>query len=690
MKTWTFRLLAWTTLVVLPLVISPATLDPALPVRFLLLSAYLLILSVVFLPSWRRTERDALDRGTRNWLVLYSAYFLLSGVSLVLSWVNPADGIYQWMMILNLGAAVYFFNRLFKRYPEYLREVLHGAVILALISGIWGFIQFFALVVPAGMSHETTYLLKGSYANKNVYAEVLCLLIPFLAAAVIKGEKYWRNIAVAALLMVLFLVVVSLSRSAWVALFLAGFTALAGILLFYRKVFPKRGSLRKALTVLLMTGIILAAALVFIKTQGSEGLLGKQVHSLTHPTYGSAHDRMLLWKKSVEMSKEDPLWGKGLGTWKINILKYGNKGLKSADDVTFYQRPHNDYLWILTEQGLFALLCFLSCMAYILYLSIRNLIKSKEPNKIAALATGLMVLTIYLILSFFAFPRERIEHNILLAMALAILLNASSEGDPFFVAKSYRWITGILLTVGLLFAVWIGFIRYRSEVFTRKGFEERGRGEWEASFTDLKKAENSFYRFDPMSTPLAWYQGMAQYNMGNIDAALKEFSRARELAPWHQHVLNNLATCLVLKGDTMAAERYYKQAVSVSPGFNDAWINLASVCYNTRDLEGAYQAIHSVDTSCTLENYHPYLRVILRGYALPKIPGFRMPELTPCLETILKDDKWLVDIHTKSIKEKRTFMHQLLLDAVWDLEQHGEKKLAMQYRNDVSLFYEKN
>ncbi|MCX6273171.1 MAG: tetratricopeptide repeat protein, partial [Bacteroidetes bacterium] len=205
----------------------------------------------------------------------------------------------------------------------------------------------------------------------------------------------------------------------------------------------------------------------------------------------------------------------------------------------------------------------------------------------------------------------------------------------------------------------------RSEIHTRLAFEARAQSRWESSVYELNQAENQWYRFDPISTPLAWYRGMAFYNLGQMDAAFASFYRAWELCPFHPHVLNNLGTAYVIKGDTGQSVKYFEQAVKESPHFNDAWLNLAAVRFNSKQLDAAYKALCKVDTSCDQERYKPSVYLILRTRANVYLEKLNDAGLARYAGYILDDKKWLWAVFKKSLKEKRDFNTQLCLDALW-------------------------
>ena len=78
---------------------------------------------------------------------------------------------------------------------------------------------------------------------------------------------------------------------------------------------------------------------------------------------GSAQVRLQLWKKTLSMIADHPVLGVGAGNWKVVIPHYGTNGLPSEQGKVQYIRPHNDFLWILSENGPIALLAYLSLFA---------------------------------------------------------------------------------------------------------------------------------------------------------------------------------------------------------------------------------------------------------------------------------------------------------------------------------------
>jgi tetratricopeptide (TPR) repeat protein len=99
------------------------------------------------------------------------------------------------------------------------------------------------------------------------------------------------------------------------------------------------------------------------------------------------------------------------------------------------------------------------------------------------------------------------------------------------------------------------------------------------------------FPLDATATPLTWYQGYANFYLGDREKAFALFREAESQNPNHLQVLNDLATSYNLSGDPATAEKYYHKALSIQPGYGDALVNLAIIYYNQGKLEDSYKTL---------------------------------------------------------------------------------------------------
>ncbi len=680
-----YRGLLWGSVLIIPLAYSRNTLDPVLTLRFILYALFLTAAVTILAITGRKEKLPPAGSFVKWWFIAYGLYLAVSAVSLLVKGVNPADGWFQWLNISLLGISVLVFFILIKTFSGFQACFSRAVIVLVSVSALYGLYQFLTLLLPAGLTHQASYLLTATFANKNIFAEVLAVLLPFQVYSLSRLERPWKVAAALNTVLSVFLIVMSLSRSAWVSLAMG--LLMAGVFLLIRsdrKKFRKFLSVRTFMLILISLAV-LGGSVLLLENKSGEQVFRKQVHNLLHPGYGSARDRLLLWEKTLEMSLEDPVFGKGLGSWKIAVMEQGNEGLKSADNLTFYQRPHNDFLWILSEQGGIALLLFILLAG----MALLSLVRHSGPDGFEWNMAVFTATVIYLGLSLFAFPKERTEHLLFFSVFLASGLAAGDKGRPALPAgPAIRTLPAVFLLILLPAALVTGIIRYRSEGYTRKALLARDRQQWKQSLRYLERANNPLYRFDPTSTPLSWYEGMAWYNLGEQGRAMECFTDAWERCPWHPHVLNNLAGSYAIRGDNSQAVRYYSEAVRVSPHFDDAWLNLAAVEYNSGHFTAAYRALRRVDTAFSSEQYPQYRDVILKDYLRVALDSLGNETLNRGAKPILGDPAWVKLVFQKSVREKRGMLYQLTLDVIWLFNNNQDEESADTAQKLLPLLHE--
>ncbi|WP_175452587.1 O-antigen ligase family protein [Thiohalomonas denitrificans] len=183
------------------------------------------------------------------------------------------------------------------------------------------------------------------YLNKNNHAAFLnLLLLPLVARFVAGSTDGSRFRAASGGVIVLFLTVVFLigSRGAFL-----GF--IGGVLFLLWGLGIARWRRHWLLFSALVAIALLLANIGFEPTSST----GARVATLAQPGEAGA-SRFLIWETSVEMLREHPLWGIGLGTFWMMYPAF-----RHPDDASGGFFVHNDYLQIWLEAGLPGLLLIL-------------------------------------------------------------------------------------------------------------------------------------------------------------------------------------------------------------------------------------------------------------------------------------------------------------------------------------------
>ena len=124
-------------------------------------------------------------------------------------------------------------------------------------------------------------------------------------------------------------------------------------------------------------------------------------------TPGSDRGRIAMWRHTLEMVLDHPLLGVGLDNWEYAYPIY-DRGRTSGKITAESEpvRPHNDFLWILSELGLVGLALFIWLLWCIWRLAGTAIGRGSSPVALTALA-GVAGAVGLLGHGLFSFPKEQ-------------------------------------------------------------------------------------------------------------------------------------------------------------------------------------------------------------------------------------------------------------------------------------------
>jgi len=171
--------------------------------------------------------------------------------------------------------------------------------------------------------------------------------------------------------------VLSLTRAAWLGLVAMAATALAGSLRF-------RGSRA------VMMGAVVAAVLVAaLAVSHSASTLSEHVQSVTNvKTDISNLERLNRWMAGVQIFRAHPLTGVGFGAYKFHYPEYRLIRLATTESGAV-GGAHNEYLTILSENGLIGAAAGLFFALAFFSLAARALRRHRLPERTARPLAGM-------------------------------------------------------------------------------------------------------------------------------------------------------------------------------------------------------------------------------------------------------------------------------------------------------------
>lgn len=550
-----------------PIIFDNKLLDIALNYRFLICS---ILLIPIFL----------LEKPKINFITLIFIIFYCYNLVSVLWARCDSEAMFESQRcFLFIAGYIIFYSILT---DETLSKILKTINLLSLFLIIVGIFQISKLSI---ITNKSLYEISGLQCHKNLFSNFLFLLLPFNIINYLKSKtNFFKKLSLINIVGILTLIICLQTRAVYVGLIVCICTIL-GVGYLYLKQSLKFSILK--LTVIIIA--IISCTLIIYYSKGYFNTKNTLVENMIKTD--SNNERLSLITKTISIIKENYLIGVGAGNWQVEYAKFGLSGLDNAQNknVTF-QRPHNDFLWILSELGIFAFLLYVFIIVFTIYKSC-NFLKNIN-NSVEHKLDVLILLSFYIgfmTISFFDFPKERIEHLVFHALLLACIhrMIISKFHEIPLINNSPKAI-GLIVCIILIFNTYIGYKRYNGEINLVKAYHARQTGNWYELIKYCKKAKSKYYSIDPTSIPIDWYEGVGHFSLSNHKEAFNLFKSAYELSPYNFHVVNNLASSYENNGNSEKAVFYYNEALKINPTFDEAKLNLAAIYYNQGNIKKAY------------------------------------------------------------------------------------------------------
>lgn len=482
--------------------------------------------------------------------------------------------------------------------------------VLAIISLIWNFfglIDFFENSHYLQLTDRENYFIASTFSNKNLYSSALLLTLPINFFVFFSSFNWFKNIVGFNIFVSLFLIISLNTKSVWLSasmLLLVIFFYF--VFLHYKQIFEVKQFLKVnrifiiALLLFLLTVVAIKITMISDKpVDRITRLVTKSDEAST--MVNSTAERLFLWKNSFAIFKQNSLLGVGTGNWKREINNLGVSGTSAEKGNVYYVHPHNELVNVFTENGVIGGILYLSFFLMCLMVGIKNIMRRENVHEAFFALSGIIIFFIY---SQFEYPFSRPEHLFLLAIYCSVLFTTSKR---VFELSQLKIVSGFVLIPLFFYSVYLVKFNYHLQKINSYRLSER----WADLLKEKRKINGSLISSDMNSIPIEWQTGTAYFRLGNINEAKISFAKAYEQFPYNLHVVNNLATCYQLSGDTKKAIELYNEALRISNHFDEARLNLGIVLYNGGEMEKCKFAISKIsDVKLITANMNFFIDVI--------------------------------------------------------------------------------
>jgi O-antigen ligase len=313
-------------------------------------------------------------------------------------------------------------------------------------------------------------------------------------------------------------------------------------------------------------------------------------------------ERILLWNKTFHMIQKKPFLGVGTNNWQIYFPNETLNGIWRAEDLNVtFQRPHNDLLWILSENGLVALFLFITLIFGILFKIYCKTENSENLNIYIFIGISVVFITS----SFFDFPKERIEHIFWWNTWLGIIYSK-------FKFENKRIEINKRITIIVSFSILtLCTLRLISEINHKKMLKEIQSKNSKMIIERGMNAKSIIYSIDNFSYPIDWYIGKVYTEQNDLKKALCHLNNGYNKAPFNRYLLNDLGVVYNKLNNQKKAIKFIKESIRISPRFSLPKLNLCSIYLKNGEITKAKK----IEISITNES-------VKRDFIRKKISSF--------------------------------------------------------------------
>jgi len=469
--------------------------------------------------------------------------------------------------------------------------------IISFIISIYTLIQYYGL---------DPYLrelgaLTSTIGQKNWISNYLTLIFPMIFSFFLLEEIKKNKILLFLLLSIIYTnIMICQSRGIWISISLTLIFAIYIVIKFnIFEIFKKN---KKWLIILLSTFLIITII------YSTDNPLNKSLLTLPQRALStfdekdlSINTHFVTWKNTLQMIKDKPLLGSGIGTFKMNYLDYQAKFFKDNPDYikyhTFSREAHNEYLQFGAELGLLGLGLFIAII-FIFYSTVLNFLKKEQNTKNKLVCWGLIMgISCFLIHSLFTFPL----HVPALGSTLFIIIGLTTiyirDFNLFQFKKekignkfknkslTFKIICSILAVIFMIIAIDSLVIRpFLSEIYSYKGKDNLVEGNYQEALSNFEYGE----KLDPYNGNILINLGATYYNLGIYNKVEDILKRAERYIK-DKNIYLNLGLYYKNTKNYKKAEEEFKYAIYLCPEFTKAYFNLGLLSFEKENYDGTIE-----------------------------------------------------------------------------------------------------
>jgi O-antigen ligase len=545
-------------LLILPFIVAPLLITHRFQDHTLLIKRFgvlLLFLIILLIIHNLKHLDNTVSVSNQKWLFGFSGFIIIQAIISKYNSINPTESYWEllyltgWVIIY--ACFIKYSNQKTMKYIIIFSSIIGGLLSLLLFNDIF---EWLSLSVPSNGS------LSATFGYRNFFGQYLCFTLP---ASIVSLFFLTTNRLKFFLIICTILniggLILTRTRAAWLGILIA---CLIFLFLNRKFIFTKLFRLKndKRNIFILIISLISILYFLFIPIGGQVSWDGKSSVSDTIKTLtqlksnSSWGGRIDMYKATAKIIAENPMFGVGLGNWKLIYPKFANNTIYTDNNFTkITQRPHNDFLWLLSEVGIPTMIFILTFLIYHIKI-ILSALKKNLPTKdnYYIFMFCLISLIAISIESMFDFPRQRTMPNLYFWSIMGFILNTKNTNSTK--NKNQNNFTLIGIPILLLITVF-AFFDLKSNIYSQDAKYYNNNNMPKELYASSNIALSYYRNMDNAGTPIYYYMGIAKHQLGDKNAARVFFQKALQLAPFHIGALTNYMILLGETGELTSAHK---------------------------------------------------------------------------------------------------------------------------------------
>jgi len=496
-------------------------------------------------------------------------------------------------------------------------KYLHQIIFTAFLVCVYGLAQHMKFEFP--VLHQN-FTGNATFGNPNFTSEYIGLVFPmtfFLIFAASK-KRFQFCYSTASIVMAIFLLL-NKSRAVWIGTGLSFTCVIVYLLiLFMRSRIRFHGGEhelahgRRILRMFVLVGVFVSliiglSFIPFLSKAPGLNILNSRVQGLAREAEtifefdvfkgvyrqgDTMAQRILIWRNTLGMIRDNSILGVGIGNFKIKYQPYRTEDeQKTTGPDVFVRRSHNEHIQLLSEVGLFGSVFFYWMIGLTIFMS-SQLLRSARNIVPQCVGIGFMgsFISMYVAM-FFNFSLQTPTPCLTLFFFTGLLMAAHSvflkSDDDAQVIQSYILTLKRVFRAGLFVLAIACFILPIYIVRPAQAYYCYQYGQALEKMGLYEKSESMLER----SLSYCYYSWETHFVIANVKAMLAKMMESKyhheyslKLNPYHQKGHYNLGNTLYKIGEADNAIEHYKMGIEIDSIFYQSYNNLASILYK----EGRY------------------------------------------------------------------------------------------------------